>query len=67
MGHMSGMKCNDVEIPAKISKGYQNWYPEGQVEELRKVYKQYNIKLSRKQAKRLWDIFKDCNISTLIF
>ena len=67
MGHMSGMKCNDVEVSAKISKGCQNWYPEGQVEELRKVYKQYNIKLSRKQAKRLWDVFKDCNISTLIF
>ena len=38
-----------------------------QVDELQQVYKEHGIKLSYKQAKRLWDIFKDCNISTLIF
>jgi hypothetical protein len=43
-------------------------YPQPpQVDELQQVYKDHGIKLSYKQAKRLWDIFKDCNISTLIF
>lgn len=38
-----------------------------QVEELQQVYKDHGIKLNYKQAKRLWDVFKDCNVSTLIF
>lgn len=45
---------------------YLNQQPP-QVDELQQVYKDHGIKLSYKQAKRLWDIFKDCNISTLIF
>jgi hypothetical protein len=45
---------------------YLNQQPP-QVDELQQVYKEHGIKLNYKQAKRLWDIFKDCNISTLIF
>lgn len=50
-----------------VNKGGPKWYSEGKVDELRQAYKDHNIKLSRKQAKRLWDIFKDCNARTLIF
>ena len=45
---------------------YNNKQPP-QVDELQQAYKDHGIKLNYKQAKRLWDIFKDCNISTLIF
>lgn len=45
---------------------YNNKQPP-QVDELQQVYKDHGIKLNYKQAKRLWDVFKDCNVSTLIF
>lgn len=67
MGHISGMKCNSIDIPTTINKGEPKWYSEVEVDQLRQAYKDHNIKLSRKQAKRLWDVFKDCNATTLIF
>ena len=51
-------------------KGYFHNYNNKQtqqVDELQQAYKDHGIKLNYKQAKRLWDVFKDCNVSTLIF
>ena len=70
MGHMTGMKCNRYSQRPFVKKGFlKNWYDEQppQVEELQQAYKDHGIKLNYKQAKRLWDVFKDCNVSTLIF
>lgn len=61
------MKFSPMERPVVINKGEPKWYSEVEVDQLRQVYKDHNIKLSRKQAKRLWDVFKDCNATTLIF
>ena len=61
------MKCSPEGQIVTINKGEPKWYREGEVDELRQAYKEHNIKLSRKQAKRLWDLFKDCNVTTLIF
>ena len=61
------MKCSPEGQIVTINKGEPKWYRGGEVDELRQAYKEHNIKLSRKQAKRLWDIFRDCNATTLIF
>lgn len=54
---------------SKSSYWYQSDRPPGtpEVVELQQAYKDHGIKLNYKQAKRLWDIFRDCNVSTLIF
>lgn len=70
MGHQTGMKCNRYSQAPIVKKGFlNNWYDEQppQVEELQQAYKDHGIKLNYKQAKRLWDVFRDCNVSTLIF
>ena len=70
MGHISGMKVHTTNKKPLSKKGYLNkWYDEQppQVVELQQAYKDHGIKLNYKQAKRLWDVFKDCNATTLIF
>lgn len=70
MGHMTGLKCDQYSKAIAVRKGHLNdWYNDQppQVDELQQAYKDHGIKLNYKQAKRLWDVFKDCNVSTLIF
>ena len=70
MTHAIKFKYSRYNKTPAVKKGYLNDFYDEQppeVVELQQAYKDHGIKLNYKQAKRLWDVFKDCNATTLIF